>query len=126
MSSVVVTNSQTSCPLIHLNLSRELGPAQPQTAKSTPGIVDYVTRVAKRLRAFVPTIDSTSWVQSLGQVRKDRLSVETPAECLGAGVTVHSSKQQRRNKTLVRKDSQTEYTVTADVNRCDPGLQIRS
>lgn len=112
MSSVVVINSQTSCSLIHLNPSQELGRKQPNPRQdeSTP------TRVAKRLLVFVPTVDSTSWVQPWAQVRKDRLSVETPAECLEAGMTeictnrfkkrVRSLKQQRRTnkQTLDRKD----------------------
>lgn len=93
-----------------------------------------MTRVAKRLRALVPTIDSTSWVQSLAQVRKDRLSVETPAECLGAGGTkictngfkkrVHSLKQQRRTKRSSEKSHR--LNITGDADRCDPELQITS
>lgn len=60
MSGLVVTNSQASCSLIHLNPSQEPGPARAQTALSEPGIVNHVTWKAKSLHIFIPTNDFTS------------------------------------------------------------------
>lgn len=58
MSSVVMTNSQASCSLIHLNPSQERSPAQKQTVLSKPEIGN--AEKAKSLEIF-----SNQWPHGL-------------------------------------------------------------
>lgn len=61
LSSVVVTNSQASCSLIHLNPSQELGPAQAQTVLSKAETGNHELWKAKSLQSFIPNSNYRGW-----------------------------------------------------------------